>query len=149
MNQIPGAQAIWQLTSGFFMTARIIQTACTLGVFDRLGREPLTAVGLARAVGADPLGLEALLTACAAVGVLEQSDSGLYRNSAIAAAFLQENAAGSLKDTVLGAGRLYEAWVQLPNAARTRGAPKELPSSRISMRQPAPRPSSRAGEYHQ
>jgi SAM-dependent methyltransferase len=134
MNQMNGAQAIWQLTSGFFMTARIVQTACMLGVFDRLGEQPATADGLASVLGADPLGLEALLTACTAVGVLERSDSGLYRNGAAATAFLQENGEGSLKGTVIGAGRLYQEWVQLPNAVKTRPAPGLLPSSEDGQR---------------
>lgn len=111
-----GAQTIWQLTSGFFMTARIVQTACTLGVFDRLARAPLTADAVADGLGADRLGMEALLTACTAVGVLERSDAGQYRNTAVATAFLKGDAAGSLRDTVVGAGRLFEQWVELPQA---------------------------------
>jgi len=129
-----GPQTIWQLTSGFFMTARIVQTACVLGVFDRLGREALTAAGLASAIGADPLGVESLLTACTAVGVLERSDSGLYRNSSAATAFLQEDAPGSLKTTVLGAGRVYEEWVELAGAIKSKRAPLPPASTPDALR---------------
>lgn len=118
MNQVNGAQAIWQLTTGFFMTARIVQTACTLGVFDRLGDRPASADDLATEMRADRLGMEALLTACAAMGVLERSSTGLYRNGPAAATFLRASANGSLRDTVVDAGRMYAEWVDLPEVVR-------------------------------
>ncbi len=132
MNQVNGPQATWQLTAGFFMTARVVQTACMLGVFDRLGGQPTTAEDLAAALGADRLGIEALLTACVAVGVLERSSSGLYRNRPVATTFLQDNAAGSLRSTVVDAGRLYTEWVQLPQAVRGQRSASRLTLSEDS-----------------
>ena len=134
MTALNGAQAIWQLTSGFFMTARIVQTACMLGVFDRLARGPSTADAVASALGADPLGVEALLTACTAVGVLERSDAGQYRNAAAATAFLQADGPDSLKSTVVGAGRLYEEWSHLPSAIQAPRAPSQPDSSQDGLR---------------
>jgi 3-hydroxy-5-methyl-1-naphthoate 3-O-methyltransferase len=129
-----GPQTIWQLTSGFFMTARIVQTACELGVFDCLARAPLAADSLAGMLGTDHAGMEALLTACTAVGVLERSDSGLFRNGAAATVFLQGDGASSLKTTVVGAGRLYEAWVQLPNALKTGRPPTWIEPNQDGLR---------------
>jgi predicted O-methyltransferase YrrM len=111
-------QALWQLTSGFFMSARVVQTAWTLGVFELLGAEPYSAPGLAPKLGVDPTGLELLLIACTAIGILERSNDGRYRNAAIAEN-LRASTPASLVDVVAEATRLYEAWVALPETIRT------------------------------
>jgi predicted O-methyltransferase YrrM len=115
-------QALWQLTSGFFMSARIVQTAWTLGVFESLGAEPQSSPGLALKLGVDPTGLDLLLIACTALGVLERSSDGRYRNAAVAEP-LRGSAPASLADVVAEAAHLYEEWVALPEVIRT-GQPR-------------------------
>lgn len=108
------AESIWQLSTGFFMAARVVQTACDAGIFDRLASGPRDAPGVAMELGVDLDGIEAILVACAALGVLERSGDGRYRNGAVASTFLQSQAPGSMRAMVQGALRSYERWVDLP-----------------------------------
>ncbi len=106
------------------MSSRVVQTAWSLGVFERLASGPQPATALAHEVGADPAGLEALLVACTALGMLERSSDGRYRNTAMAESIHASTALGAVVEDAVG---LYQDWVALPDAIR-RGSDRTLPA---------------------
>jgi predicted O-methyltransferase YrrM len=112
------AQALWQLTSGFFMSARVVQTAWKLGVFDALATASHSASDLAQQFEVDPAGLELVLIACVAIGVLERSGDGRFRNASIAER-LRTGTPGSLSNVIAEADHLYGDWITLPEVVRT------------------------------
>ena len=117
-NQV-GLHALWGLASASFMSARTLQTAVRLGVFAALAGGPRDVKALARACRADEQGMEALLVACVALGLLERSTTGLFRNSWLAARWLVPGEAGYYGEAVDGLSAVYEHWVQLEEAVRS------------------------------
>jgi 3-hydroxy-5-methyl-1-naphthoate 3-O-methyltransferase len=123
-SRLSPAHAIWQLSSGFFMSSRVVQTAWGLGVFERLASGPQAATALAHEVGADPAGLEALLVACTALGMLERASDGRYRNTAMAESIHASAPLGAVVEDAVG---LYRDWLALPDAIR-RGSARTSPA---------------------
>src|SRR5215467_6275343 len=63
--------------------AKVLLTACELGVFDALNRQPLTLEALAERLKCHPQGLQLLLQLLVSAGYLRQSRDQ-YRNSRMA-----------------------------------------------------------------
>ena len=114
-----GGHPLWPLASAFFMSSRVLQTAVRLGVFTALAEGPSDAPSLARACRASTEGLEALLTACVALGLLERSSSGLYRNSLLVSRMLLPGRPDYYGDVIEGLSAVYEHWVQLERSVRS------------------------------
>lgn len=110
---------LMELATGFW-ASKTLAAAHELDVFSRLsGTAGLTAGGLAEALGIEERPAEMLLTGCAALGLLDQSD-GRYVNSPVAEEFLVRG-----KPYYFGGfvqmldQRLYPGWGRLAEAIRT------------------------------
>jgi predicted O-methyltransferase YrrM len=106
-----------------FWTAKTLLSAVELGVFTRLGKGPMTAEQLGKALGLAPRGWFDFFDALVALGFLERDGNGpqgRYRNGAEAAAFLDRN-----QPTYMGgflemcSARLYRFWGDLTEGLRT------------------------------
>lgn len=112
-----------------FMPSRVILTAVELDVFTAVDRATTehpgggTAEEVARHIGCEPRGAEALLNALAALGLLEKAD-GRFRNGAWATTYLSE---GALHDSRAAIGHTINQWLrwsQLTEAVRLGTAPE-------------------------
>lgn len=88
LNQAPAVM----LDLAGAISYQAVSTAVRLGVFDALAERPMPAAELARALDAQPRGVEALLRALAATGYVESRD-GYYANSAMTRKWLVESEA--------------------------------------------------------
>ena len=95
----PGGQ-LGRLLEGMF-TAQVAAAMTRLGVPDQLAGGPLTAAELAPRVGASADGLERMLTAAAAYGLVSQDGAGRYSLTPVGAA-LRADAANSAQDFAVG-----------------------------------------------
>lgn len=79
--------AVARMSSAYW-TSKVIHTAARLDVFNHLASGPKTAADLAESCEADTRGLDILLISCVALGLLDRSPAGLYKNSPLAKKFL-------------------------------------------------------------
>jgi ubiquinone/menaquinone biosynthesis C-methylase UbiE len=122
-----------QIATGFW-ASKTLAAADELDLFTRLsGTAGVTHEELARALGIQPRPAEMLLTACAALGLLEKSD-GRYRNSALAEQFLVRGRTyyfgGMIK---MLDRRLYPGWGRLTEAIRTDRPTTWDPERQVSL----------------
>ena len=80
LNLLPTPLLDMPLGSGI---AKVLLTACELGVFDALNQYPLTLEALAERLKCNPQGLQLLLQLLVSAGYLRRSRN-LYRNSRMA-----------------------------------------------------------------
>ena len=110
---------LMQIATGFW-ASKTLATANELNLFTRLsGTTGTTTKELAEALAIHPRPIEMLLTACAALGLLEMQD-GRYRNSPLAEHFLvkgQPYYFGGFIEML--DKRLYPGWGKLTEAIRT------------------------------
>lgn len=119
-------RAIYEMAANYFMLARTIQVAAELDIFTPLARQASTAAALAHHLGSSVRGMEMLLVACTALGLLEKQGDH-YKTSAVAMALLvkgEPNYAGHL---LAGSMGVYQDWLKLDEAVRT-GQPVARPS---------------------
>ena len=106
-----------------FMRSGTLIAAVKLGLFDALGEGPLELRALARAIGLADDRTEKLVTACAALGLVERSQ-GVVANTAETDRFLVRG-----KETYFGdylvhlAEGSYESWGRLTEKLREKPAP--------------------------
>ncbi len=110
----PEFMRIMQIASAYW-SSRVLHVANRLDIFSRLTGKELTAEALAKECGADKRGLEILLVACTALGLLNRKE-GKYSNSPLADTYLVKG-----KETYQGGivsmfDDWYTAWVGLPEA---------------------------------
>jgi len=103
----------------------VITTACRLGVFTRLEGDRLSAEQLARELSCVPHLLEAVLDACAALGLLRRQD-GHYTNRHLSSAYLVEGRPLYLGHILEVQARGAARWQQLLDVVRT-GEPPAVP----------------------
>jgi SAM-dependent methyltransferase len=92
--------------------ARALYTASRMKVFDHLDKKPMTAKELSGRTGGVQHFLEALLDACAGMGLLEQ-EQGRYSNSYLARIYLVEGNPLYLGDFIDVIDSEAEGWEQL------------------------------------
>ena len=113
----PDARVVWDLLDGF-RASKAAFTAVSLGVFDHLHKRPTTISQLAAELHVEQHGLERLLGACVAKGLLELKD-GRYANLPPADRFLRIESPETLSGYVLYSDRiLYRLWAHLETAVR-------------------------------
>jgi SAM-dependent methyltransferase len=99
-----------------FQASRVVLTAFELDVFTALGDEARSSGEIAGELGADPRGLDRLLNALVALGLL-QKDRDLFRNAPVSAQFLvrgRPDYMAGLHHTV----HLWDSWSGLTRAVR-------------------------------
>ena len=114
---------IRQMASGF-RQAQILLTCIHLGVFEALADRRATSAEIATAVGADPRGVDLLLNAAAALGLLEKRE-GRFANAALADACLTPGGPGTMVSSLHLYRAFYRRWGRLAEAVRTGERPGE------------------------
>lgn len=117
-QELPSAVPLMALSTGFW-AFKTLAAAHELGLFNRLeGSAGTTVAELAKALGLHPRPAEMLLTGCAALGLLEKTDSG-YRNTPLSEAYLVHGKPYYFGGFVQMADkRLYADWGRLTEALR-------------------------------
>jgi SAM-dependent methyltransferase len=97
--------------------AKVLVTACELGVFDELSQGPLTLNALAERLQSNPQGLLLLLQLLVSAGYLRQS-RGQYRNSHMAQRWLTCSSPVSIAPYVIHSPDIVAIWDHLPEVVR-------------------------------
>ena len=101
-----------------FRRSKIMFTAVSLGIFDRLADGPVDVQNLAQATGANAGALERLLDACAGLDLLRK-EAGRYSNQPAADAYLRRASPTTFVGYVMYSHRaLYPLWGNLEGAVR-------------------------------
>jgi SAM-dependent methyltransferase len=121
----PSPSKIIDLASAFYRSS-VLFAASDLGVFARLSSlQTAGGATLANELGLNPRGLNLLLDACVAIGLLEKTN-GNYRNTPESEAFLVPGKPGNLSEAIRYNRDVYPVWSHLADFVR-RGDPGELP----------------------
>ncbi len=119
-------ETILRMANAYQQAATLI-SACQLSLFTHLAAGPCSAEELAHRCDVPLRGLQRLLHACVALGLVEKEGEH-YRNAPVAAAYLVQGREGYLGDLVGGlTAELYAAWGNLTIAIR-QDAPARLKS---------------------
>jgi O-methyltransferase domain/Dimerisation domain len=107
------------LTNGF-MTSQAIHAFTSLGLADLIGSSPRTAAELAATTATNPLALRRLLSALAAVGILDEDDQQAFALTPLGDG-LRTDAPGSVAGWVslIGTPNFWQNWGQLADSVRT------------------------------
>jgi SAM-dependent methyltransferase len=97
--------------------ARVLVTACELGVFDALCQRPLTLETLAERLQCNPQGLQLLLQLLVSAGYLRRK-RGQYRNSRMAQRWLTSYSRVSIAPYVMHSPDIVAIWDHLPEVIR-------------------------------
>jgi len=97
--------------------AKVLVTACELGVFDALSQHPLTLEALAERSQCNPQGLQLLLQLLVSAGYLRQN-RGLYRNSRMAQRWLTSRSPVGIAPYVIHSPDIVAIWDHLPEVVR-------------------------------
>lgn len=104
-----------------FRRSKVMFTAVSLGVFERLVKGPEDAYSVAQYIGSNEDTTARLLDACAALGLLEKQGP-LYANSPAATDYLLRESPRTLAGYILYSDRvLYPMWSHLDDAIREGG----------------------------
>lgn len=107
-----------------FRQAQILLTCFDLGVFEALDGRRATAAEVAAAIEADARGVELLLNAAAALGLLEKRE-GRFASSALAQTCLAPGGPGDMAHSLRLQRAFYRRWGRLAYAVRTGQLPEE------------------------
>ncbi len=119
----PQSAADLMAIAAAFRQSRVLLSGYDLGVFTAIGGGSPTAAEVAQKVGADERGIDRLLNALVAIGVLEKT-AGRFRNGAAAARWLDAASPDCLSS--LGhQSQLYAAWATLTDAVKAGGSVRE------------------------
>jgi acetylserotonin O-methyltransferase len=111
------AQPVLELIEAF-RRSKVMFTAVSLGLFDRLEESPALAAELAEEQGVNADALERLLDACVTMGLLARTPDG-YRNQPAASRYLRRDSPQTLIGYILYSNRvLYPLWGHLEEAVR-------------------------------
>lgn len=107
---------LMKIVNGFEQAA-VVLGAAQLDLFSPLAKGPLTAAELAAQTGLPVRGIERLLNASAALGVVTK-EAERYRNAPAADAFLVKDKPGYVGNMLRQASDRYQAWGKLSEAIR-------------------------------
>ncbi len=108
------------------MVARILITAAELDLFTKLGVGSRTVEELSRAEGWDSRGLQILLDALAAQGLVSRSSEGTYGIPQELAGMLSSDGEHSVLPMILHRGRMWKTWSSLTEIVRTGKNPNPM-----------------------
>jgi hypothetical protein len=103
--------------SGAYWESFALHAAVVLDIFTLLGEELEDAAALARKSGADKRGMEALLNALTAMGLLQKRD-GKFMNTEGSGAFLVKTSASYMGHIIKHHHHLVSSWSRLVDAVR-------------------------------
>ena len=106
--------------------ARVLVTACELGVFDSLSNGPLTLETLAERLQCNPQGLRLLLQLLVSAGYLRQRHER-YRNSRVAQRWLTCSSPVSIAPYVIHSPDIVAIWDHLPQVVRENKQAMRMP----------------------
>lgn len=112
--------------SGAFQTCRILLSAAELDLFNRLRTSPKTLGDVCRDTGWDERGLQILMDALAAMGLLTKSADGAYSMDEAVSRLLSKDDSGSILPLVLHRVRMWESWSKLTEIVKTGKNPNPL-----------------------
>jgi hypothetical protein len=107
-----------------FRHAQILLTCFDLGVFEVLDGRQATAAEVATEIGANARGMELLLNAAAALGLVEKRE-GHFANTALAQTCLAPGGPGAMAHSLRLQRAFYRRWGRLADAVRTGQRPEE------------------------
>jgi len=107
-----------------YRQAQILLTCVELGVFEALANRCATAQEVAEATGTDCRGMELLLNAATAVGLLEKRKAH-FSNTALTAACLTPGGSADLSRSLRLESNFYRRWGCLAEAVRTGQRPED------------------------
>jgi hypothetical protein len=116
-------QLLREMAQGF-RQAQILLTCVELGAFEALNDGPATACEVAQALGADLRGMELLLNAAAALGLLDKN-ADHFSNKPLVAACLLPGTPGTMARSFRMQAAFYQRWGRLAEAVRTGKRPEE------------------------
>lgn len=98
--------------------AKVLVTACELGVFDALRAQPLTLDALAEQLHCHPQGLKLLMQLLVSAGYVRQR-GGRYRNSPLARRWLTSDSPFNVAPYIVHSPDIVAIWDHLPEVVRT------------------------------
>ena len=123
LNLLPVPLFDTPLASGI---ARVLVSACELGVFDALSAQPLTLESLAERLQCNPQGLQLLLQLLVSAGYLRKR-RGYYRNSRMAQRWLTRDSPMSIAPYVIHSPDIVAIWDYLPQVVRENKQAMRMP----------------------
>lgn len=120
----PTPALLYEMATSYFMIARVLQVAAQLDIFTHLASAPRATTELASELGVDAQGLERLLTACAALKLLERRQDH-FQLSAFSAEQFDRNRPEFLGELLAGTSEIYRDWGRLEEAIQS-GQPVAL-----------------------
>ncbi|NMB88832.1 MAG: methyltransferase, partial [Chloroflexi bacterium] len=120
---LPQRQQIREMARGF-RQAQILLTCIDLGVFEALKTGPASADEVAQTTGASLRGMELLLNAARALGLLEKQGT-LFSNTPVTTACLVSDSPADLSAGLRLDVAFYRRWGSLAEAVRTGRRPEE------------------------
>ncbi len=123
LNILPAPLFDTPLSAGI---AKILVTACELGVFDALDKRSLTLQALAEKLNCHPQGLQLLLQLLVLAGYLRYRN-GKYRNTRMAQRWLTSSSPVSIAPYVIHSPDIVAIWAHLPEVIRTNAQAMRMP----------------------
>lgn len=106
--------------------AKVLVTACELGLFDVLDKQALTLEDLAERLQCDPQGLQLLLRILISCGYLRYH-KGKYRNTQIALRWLVSSSPQCIAPYIIHSPDIVAIWDHLPTVVRTNQPAMKMP----------------------
>ncbi len=106
--------------------AKVLVTACELGVFDALSKRSLTLQTLAQKLDCHPQGLQLLLQLLVSAGYLRYRD-GKYSNTRMAQRWLTSTSPVSIAPYIIHSPDIVAIWGHLPEVVRTNAQAMRMP----------------------
>ena len=106
--------------------AKVLVTACELGVFDALDKQSLTLESLAERLQCDPQGLQLLLQLLISAGYLRLRQ-GKYRNTRVAQRWLASSSPSSVAPYIIHSPDIVAIWDHLPEVVRENRQAMRMP----------------------
>ncbi|HEX6479733.1 MAG TPA: class I SAM-dependent methyltransferase [Ktedonobacteraceae bacterium] len=123
LNLLPVPLIDTPLSAGI---AKVLVTACELGVFDALDKQPLTLQTLAERLQCDPQGLQLLLQLLISAGYLRLR-RGKYRNTRTAQRWLTSTSPSSVAPYIIHSPDIVAIWDHLPQVVRNNRQAMRMP----------------------
>jgi SAM-dependent methyltransferase len=111
--------------------AKVLVTACEMGIFDVLSQRPLPLNALAGRLECDPQGLKLLLNLLVSAGYLRQRN-GFYCNTRMTQRWLTSSSPVTLAPYIIHSPDIVEIWNHMPEVVRTNRMAIRMPYEETS-----------------